>query len=64
MLAEGISVGLRGLSPAAADRIRRLATYRNPEYRQALNMRLPVYRISRVVSLAEEDGERIWIPRG
>jgi len=52
------------LSVKAANRIRRLAVIKNPEFGKNQRMRLPVNKIPRTISSVYEDGEYIGIPRG
>lgn len=53
-----------GLSPAAVNRIRRLAAFKNPEFYRAQAMRLPVYNKPRVIYAAEETETYLCLPRG
>ena len=53
-----------GISPAVLYRIRRLAVLANPAFYQAQAMRRSVRRIARYLTLFEEDGESIVLPRG
>ena len=52
------------LSVKAANRIRRLAVIKNPEFGKNQRMRLPVNKIPRTISSVYENGEYIGIPRG
>jgi superfamily II DNA or RNA helicase len=53
-----------GLSTRAANRVRRLAAFANPEFYKAQTMHLSVYRIPRIVCLGEERNGFIALPRG
>ncbi len=57
-------VAKEGLSPAAINRIRRLAVFGNPEFYRAQAMRQPVYGKPRVLHFDEDAGEWIGLPRG
>ena len=52
------------LSPAAANRIRRLAAFANPEFYRAQAMHQSVYGKPRIVNLGEERDGFIMLPRG
>jgi hypothetical protein len=52
------------LSTKAANRIRRIAVIKNPEYGKKLRMRLPVSAIPRTISCVREEDGYIGIPRG
>lgn len=52
------------LSPAAANRIRRLAAFANPEFYRAQAMHQSVYGKPRIINLGEERDGFIMLPRG
>ncbi len=53
-----------GLSPAAQNKIRRLAAFGNPEFYKAQALRQSVRNKPRIINLGEDVGEYIAIPRG
>lgn len=57
-------VAKEGLSPAAINRIRRLAAFGNPEFYRVQAMRQPVYGKPRVLHFDEDADEWIGLPRG
>lgn len=62
--ADMLYVPKNGLSPAARNRLLRLAAFGNPEFYRAQAMRQPVFGKPRIVCLAEERGGYIALPRG
>ena len=53
-----------GLSPAATNRIRRLAAFGNPEFYRAQAMHQSVFGKHRVIDLSEEFEQYLALPRG
>ena len=53
-----------GISSKGLNKIKRLAAFKNPDFYRTQAMRLPVYNKPRVISLAEENDEYLFIPRG
>lgn len=53
-----------GFSERALNEIKRLAAFKNPEFYKAQAMRMPVYKIPRVISCSEETTHYICLPRG
>ena len=53
-----------GMSPAAQNKVRRLAAFGNPEFYKAQALRQSVFKKPRIIDLAEETEEYIAIPRG
>lgn len=62
--ADMLYVSKEGLSPAARDRLLRLAAFGNPEFYRAQAMRQSVFGKPRIICLAEERGRYIALPRG
>lgn len=62
--ANMLYVPIVGLSPAAKNRIKRLAAFKNPDFYRAQKMRLPVYNKPRIICTADITDEYIAIPRG
>lgn len=62
--ANMLHIPKEGLSPAARNKIRRLAAFGNPEFYRAQAMRLSVRKKPRIIDLGEEDEAFIKIPRG
>ncbi|WP_302397706.1 TOTE conflict system archaeo-eukaryotic primase domain-containing protein [Eggerthella sinensis] len=62
--ANMLFVEKEGLSPAAVNRIRRLAAFGNPEFYRAQAMRQSVFNKPRVIDLSEETDRFIALPRG
>ena len=59
-----IYVEREGLPPELLDRIRRLATFQNPEFYKKQGMRLSTALTPRMICCAEDFPEHIGIPRG
>jgi len=53
-----------GISQRALNRLKRLASFKNPMFYKQQAMRLPTYGHSRVVSCADETKEYLCLPRG
>lgn len=53
-----------GFSNKALNKIKRLATFKNPEFYKAQAMRLSTFNKPRVISLVDETEEYLGIPRG
>ena len=62
--ADMLYVPKEGLSPAARNRLLRLAAFGNPEFYRAQVMHQSVFGKPRIISLAEERGGYIALPRG
>lgn len=62
--ANMLFVSKEGLSPAARNRISRLAAFHNPEFYKAQASRRSVHKIPRIIYLGEDQGDYIAIPRG
>lgn len=62
--ADMLYVSKEGLSPAARNRLLRLAAFGNPEFYRAQAMRQSVFGKPRIICLAEERGGHIALPRG
>ncbi|MFI3165663.1 MAG: DEAD/DEAH box helicase family protein [Bacillota bacterium] len=59
-----IYIGKAGLSQKVQTQIKRLVSFRNPDFYKSQAMRLPIYNKPRIITLAEDDGDYISIPRG
>ncbi len=53
-----------GVTNSGLNRIKRLASFKNPEFYKAQAMRMSTYGKPRIISLADENDEHIMIPRG
>ena len=53
-----------GISQRALNRLKRLASFKNPMFYRQQAMRLPTYGHSRVISCAAETNEYLCLPRG
>jgi len=53
-----------GISPKAMNRLKRLASFKNPMFYKQQAMRLPTYGHPRVISCADETKEYLRLPRG
>lgn len=62
--ANMLYVEKHGISEKALNRIKRLGAFKNPEFYKAQAMRLPIFDKPRIISVAENAGEYIGIPRG
>lgn len=62
--ADMLYVSKEGLSPAARNRLLRLAAFGNPEFYRAQAMHQSVFGKPRIICLAEERGGYIALPRG
>ncbi|MCR3923218.1 MAG: DEAD/DEAH box helicase family protein, partial [Firmicutes bacterium] len=52
------------ISQRALNHLKRLAAFKNPEFYRAQAMRLPVRKISRIISCSDESDEYLCLPRG
>ena len=62
--ANMLYVEKNGLSSKAINKIKRLATFKNPEFYKSQAMRLPVYNKPRFITLSDETENYVYIPRG
>lgn len=53
-----------GFSQRALNRLKRLATFKNPVFHRKLAMRLSTFGIPRIISCADETPEHLCLPRG
>jgi hypothetical protein len=53
-----------GFSQRALNQIKRLATFKNPEFYKAQAMRMPTYNKPRIISCSEESEKYLALPRG
>ena len=64
VLANQIYIEKTGLPPDLVNRLIRLAAFQNPEFYRNQAMRLPVYKIPRIISCAEDFPKHIGLPIG
>jgi superfamily II DNA or RNA helicase len=64
VVANMVYVDKTGLPPSAVTRIKRLASFQNPEFYRAQAMRMSTFGKPRVISCAEDVGRYIALPRG
>ncbi len=64
VLGAEVVVDVKGLPPVLIDQIKRLAAFENPEFYKKQAMRLSTALTPRVISCAEEAGNRVGLPRG
>ena len=64
VLGSQLFVDKRGLPPVLINQFKRLAAFENPEFYKKQAMRLSTALTPRVVSCAQETGNRIGLPRG
>ena len=62
--ANMLFISKTGLSQKAMNRIKRLASFKNPMFYKQQAMRLPTYGHARVISCADETKEYLCLPRG
>lgn len=63
-LANQLFFAKADLPQALANRLIRLAAFQNPEFYRAQAMRMPVWKIPRVIGCAENYAQHIALPRG
>lgn len=59
-----IYVEKAGLTNKTLNTLKRIASFRNPEFYQAQRMRLPTYNKPRVISLVDDSKKYLCLPRG
>jgi superfamily II DNA or RNA helicase len=64
VIANMLFVPKAGISQRAMNRLKRLASFKNPMFYRQQAMRLPTYRHPRVISCADETKEYLCLPRG
>ena len=64
VLANQIYIAKAGLPQPLANRLIRLAAFRNPEFYKAQAMRMPVWNKPRLIGCAENYPQHIGLPRG
>jgi superfamily II DNA or RNA helicase len=57
-------ISLKELSPKVINHLKRIASFKNPEFFAHLGMRLPIYNIPRIISCAEFTDDYLALPRG
>ena len=63
-LADRLYLPTGGFSNKAQNQMKRLAAFRNPQFCRAQAMRMPVWRIPRVICCAEYHEDMLTLPRG
>ena len=53
-----------GISSKALNRLKRLASFKNPQFYKNQAMRLPTYGLPRIITCADETSEYLCLPRG
>ena len=64
VLSNKLIIEKAGLPPALLDRIKRLATFQNPEFYKRQGMRLSTARTPRIITCTEDLPEHVLLPRG
>jgi len=64
VLSNQIYIAKEGLPPFLINELIRIAAFQNPEFYKAQAMRLPVFRIPRIIGCAEDFTGHLGIPRG
>ncbi|MCB5253272.1 MAG: DEAD/DEAH box helicase [Candidatus Cloacimonetes bacterium] len=64
ILSNTIYIEKAGLPQKLMSSIIRLAAFQNPEFYRAQAMRMPIYKIPRVINLSAETDKHLSIPRG
>jgi len=62
--ASGLYIPMSGLSAKVVNHVKRMAAFKNPEFYAKLGMRLPTYKIPRIISCSEIVDDYLWLPRG
>lgn len=62
--ASGIFIPIGNLSAKAVNHLKRIAAFKNPEFYAKLGMRLPVYKLPRIISCSELANDYLMLPRG
>jgi len=62
--ANMLYVEKQGISERALNRIKRLGAFKNPDFYKNQAMRLPIFDKPRIISVTEDDGNYIGVPRG
>jgi superfamily II DNA or RNA helicase/very-short-patch-repair endonuclease len=63
-LSDQLYIPKDGLSPSLRNRLIRTAAFQNPEFYRAQAMRLPTWKLPRIVACAEDLPNHIGLPRG
>lgn len=64
VLANMLYVPKEGISQSGMNKIKRLASFKNPEFYKAQAMRMSTYDKPRIISIADENERYIMLPRG
>lgn len=64
ILSDMIYIPKTGITQNGLNRIKRLASFKNPDFYKAQAMRMSTYGKPRIISLADENDEYIMLPRG
>ncbi|MBM6993088.1 MAG: DEAD/DEAH box helicase family protein [Prevotella sp.] len=59
-----IYIPLLGLAPKMLNHLKRMASFKNPEFFSRMGMRLPTYNIPRIISCVELSENYLALPRG
>lgn len=62
--ADGLYIEKQALTPAARNRLIRLAAFQNPEFYKKQALHLSTHQTPRVISTATEEGAYLHLPRG
>lgn len=62
--ANTLYIPLNGLSAKVVNHLKRIASFKNPEFFSRQAMRLPTFNVPRIICCAEMDDEYIMLPRG
>jgi len=57
-------IPIKGLSPKVLNHLKRIASFRNPEFYAKQGMRLSTYNVPRIITCADVCDEHIALPRG
>lgn len=61
---SGIYIPMNGLSAKAINHLKRMASFKNPEFYAKLGMRLPTFNLPRIISCVEITDDYLILPRG
>lgn len=62
--ANTLCISKEELTAKTIARLKRLASFRNPQFYRNQAMRLPTYEVPKIISLAEESSKWLFLPRG
>lgn len=61
---SGVYIPMNGLSAKAINHLKRMASFKNPEFYAKLGMRLPTFNLPRIISCVEITDDYLILPRG